>query len=201
MTRAGERVARARAIALRNAQTQRGRAHEARPGPEPLRPAATVLIDGPSGAGKSSLARALLAQMPGAVLVRLDDIYPGWGGLRAASEQLGRCLLQARSAGLPGRWRRWDWERSRAAEWHVVPPGRPLIVEGCGALSAGGAPADALRVWLDADDQLRRERALLRDEGAFDEHWEMWDVQWRALIARRRPRRSATVILGGASPR
>ena len=45
---------------------------------------AVILIDGPSGAGKSTLADRLIAAWPtdaAPQLVRLDDVYPGWGGL------------------------------------------------------------------------------------------------------------------------
>ena len=56
-----------------------------------------ILIDGPSGAGKSSLADRLLAVWPAAGrprLVRMDDLYPGWDGLDAGSEAVGRDLLE-----------------------------------------------------------------------------------------------------------
>jgi uridine kinase len=49
---------------------------------------ALVLVDGPSGSGKSTLADALVRDgdpaallPPGAQLLRLDDVYPGWDGL------------------------------------------------------------------------------------------------------------------------
>ena len=47
--------------------------------------AAVLLIDGRSGSGKTELARAVVAGVPEAQLVRLDDLYPGWGGLEEGS--------------------------------------------------------------------------------------------------------------------
>ncbi len=44
-----------------------------------------ILIDGRSGSGKTELARAIVDDWPGAQLVRLDEVYPGWHGLAAAS--------------------------------------------------------------------------------------------------------------------
>ncbi|MGO2659482.1 hypothetical protein [Mycetocola reblochoni] len=156
----------------------------------------TVLIDGPSGAGKSGLALALHRLLPGAELVRLDDVYPGWSGLSAGVGAIGRDLLRPRAAGAAGRWRRWDWAASAPAGLVTVRPDRALIVEGCGTLSADGAPPHAVRVWLDADDAVRRERALRRDAGAFDAHWDMWDEQWSLLRRSRRPELTATVVMG-----
>ena len=64
-----------------------------------------VLLDGPSGAGKSTLADALRAEWPGAapVLVRLDDVYPGWHGLERAGDALARTLVRRRRRGEIGR--------------------------------------------------------------------------------------------------
>jgi len=164
-------------------------------------PDPVVLIDGPSGAGKSTLADALVARWPTAArpqLVRLDDIYPGWGGLAAASEHVVAELLgPLREAGT-GRWRRWNWAADRPAEWHQVRAGRPLVVEGCGALSAAAASLAQLRIWLTADDRVRKARALERDRGAFDAHWEMWDRQFQDFVRTQHPLALADVVLDGA---
>ncbi|WP_425278962.1 hypothetical protein [Corynebacterium bovis] len=56
-------------------------------------PPVTVLVDGRSGAGKTTLS----GRIRGAVVVHLDDLYPGWAGLAAAM-----------SPAAPG-YRRWVW--------------------------------------------------------------------------------------------
>ena len=159
-----------------------------------------VLIDGPSGAGKSTLADAVLAAWPGdrAVLVRLDDVYPGWSGLERASEQLARTLVPRRRRGEVGSWRRWDWDGDRPGVRERVRPGRPLIIEGCGAFGAGGASPDAVLVWIDAPDALRKRRALDRDDGAYDPFWNVWERQWRRYVHRLAPERSAVLRLRAA---
>ncbi|WP_411722523.1 ATP-binding protein [Mycetocola sp.] len=155
-------------------------------------PVETVLIDGPSGAGKSTLADALVATWPGAVnLVRMDDIYPGWDGLSAASRHVHDSLLVPRRRGADSRWRRHDWETDRAAEWHTVPADRSLVLEGCGALSRSNAPLATLRIWLDADDEVRKQRALARDQGGFDAHWDRWHQQFTEFVAAETPREAA----------
>ena len=165
-------------------------------------PAPVVLIDGPSGAGKSTLADQLVAAWPGPrapTLVRLDDIYPGWQGLDAAVRQVTRCLLVPRKAGLPAAWRRYDWDLGESAEWHPVDPAAPLIVEGCGALAAAHAPLSDIRVWLDADDDLRKARALARDGEVFAAHWDQWQAEWDAYRARENPERWATLRLAAGA--
>ncbi len=166
-------------------------------------PAPVVLIDGPSGAGKSTLADALVAHWPGdrmPQLVRLDDLYPGWSGLEAGSRQVVDELLRPLREHGTGRWRRWDWAAGRPAEWHEVTAAAPLVVEGCGALSRAAAACAELRVWLTADDEVRKARALARDRGAFDAHWEMWDRQFDEFVRAQHPIALADLVIDQAAP-
>jgi len=172
-------------------------------GRNPVGDRAVILIDGPSGAGKSTLADAVLAAWPGPVpptLVRLDDVYPGWGGLDAAIDQIGRLVLGARHAGRPAAWQRYDWAAAAPADWHDVDPDRPLVIEGCGALAKAHAGLSDVRVWLDADDGIRKQRALERDGGGFEAHWDQWQRDWQAYRDRDEPERWATVRLTGTPP-
>lgn len=153
-----------------------------------------IAIDGPSGSGKSTLADALVRAWPGCApeLVRLDDVYPGWGGLERAGIEVSHELISRRRRGAAGQWRRWDWAAEQVGTIERSRPGRPLIIEGCGAFAAVGS-ADAVRVWVEASAQTRKRRALARDAGAFDPYWNMWEQQWRRYLARTRPARSADV--------
>ncbi len=163
---------------------------------------ALVLVDGPSGSGKSTLADALVRDgdlaaglPPGAQLLRLDDVYPGWDGLAAAARHLERHVLQEmRPDGRP-RWRRWDWAAGAPAEWHDLDPARPLVVEGCGSLTRVAARLATRRIWVEADDAVRRARAIARDGDAFAREWERWDAQWRAHVDRDDPRALADVVV------
>jgi len=165
----------------------------------------TVLIDGRSGTGKSELAGALVPLASARTglpvqLLRLDEVYPGWLGLRAAAEALERMLLRPRRQGRPGRARGWDWELGRAAAWRRLDPRLPLVVEGCGALSGGSRRLADAAVWLEAPARLRRERALRRDGAAYEPYWELWAAQEDAFIAAHAPRRLADVVLDTAGP-
>jgi uridine kinase len=146
-----------------------------------------TLIDGRSGSGKTEFASALAQREPGSQLVRLDDIYPGWDGLDAASAAVPGILATLR-------WQRWDWRMSRFADWHELDPARPIIVEGVGALSRASRPLADRAVWVETDDATRKQRALARD-GYFAEFWDRWAQQEDRFIARENPRVLADLIV------
>lgn len=145
-----------------------------------------LLIDGPSGSGKSTLADELRASLSdtGAILIRMDEIYPGWSGLDEATTILARDVLAPWRRGEPSGHPLWDWAADRRAGWRDIAPAHPLIVEGCGAASGWTRDPASVLVWVEASDDTRKRRALERDAGGFDDHWEMWDAQWRSYRAR-----------------
>ncbi|PYY62741.1 ATP-binding protein [Curtobacterium sp. MCSS17_011] len=150
---------------------------------------AVVLIDGRSGTGKTTLG-AQVAEQLGAQLVHLDDLYPGWDGLRAAADAVVTDVL-----GAPSGYRRWDWEADGPADWASVDPDLPIVVEGCGALSRASAPLASLRVWLESDDAVRWDRAIGRDGEVFAREWDRWAAQEHAFIAAEDPAALADVVL------
>ncbi|HEU0257547.1 MAG TPA: ATP-binding protein [Microbacteriaceae bacterium] len=167
---------------------------------------ATVLIDGPAGAGKTSLAAAIARRWPAylsaavpasppLVLLHMGDLYPGWEGLAEGSRTLAERVLLPRSHGRDGRFQTYDWVAARPGPWRTVPASAPLLVEGCGALSRAAAALATLRVWLDADEELRWRRVSRRDGGAFDDEWPQWSRQMVSFITREQPRRHADLTL------
>lgn len=156
--------------------------------------AKTVLIDGRSGSGKSTLALQLQENWADSVVVRLDDIYPGWDGLSWAADHVQQSLLQPRAAGVTGYWRQWDWAASAPKGLHPVEPGQRLILEGIGALTPTTRALADLSIWVDADDDERKIRALERDGETYRPHWDRWAAQEDEFIARHRPRECADLI-------
>lgn len=152
-----------------------------------------ILVDGRSGSGKTELARAMVAQKPELQLVRMDDLYPGWGGLEAGSRHVHDYLVAASVR----RWQRWDWAAGEPAEWHVLDPSRPVLVEGCGALSRENRALAAYAVWVELDEPTRKARALARDGAAYAPHWDAWAAQEDAFIARENPRELADIVVDG----
>ncbi len=156
-----------------------------------------LLLDGGSGAGKTVLADELAERWQeerGEALqvVHLDDVYPGWRGLAAASRTVVDTILRPTAAG----YRRWDWVADRPADWVSLDPTGPILVEGCGALTVESAPLAPVRIWVDLDEPVRRQRALARDVG-YEPWWDVWAEQERAHWQRNRPWELATLrVLG-----
>ena len=157
----------------------------------PVGTATTVLaLDGPSGAGKSTLADELLTALPveTTALVRMEDLYPGWDGLEAATLRLATEVLPPLRRGEPARIRRWDWDRDRyGTVQDVVPAKLVTIVEGVGSGTLAAASSISALVYLDAPEQVRYQRAMTRDGEGYRPHWERWAAQERAYFAREDP--------------
>jgi uridine kinase len=142
-------------------------------------PRPVVLIDGGAGAGKTTLAAELVASWPGErpQLVSLDELYPGWDGLAAASAMVPQLITGTG-------FRRWDWAASAPGPWRELDGSRALVIEGCGAITPASAALADLTVWLEVPTAQRKARALARDGEAFAAHWDEWAAQeaehWRA---------------------
>ncbi len=152
---------------------------------------AIVLIDGRSGSGKSTLAAELSAVWPDLQLVRLDDVYPGWDGLEAASRQVVDHMLAPHDPG----WRRWDWAHDAPADWVPLDPARPRAIEGVGALTRASSALATFTIWVELDDVTRKRRALERDGDTYVPHWDRWAAHEERFIARENPRSLADLVI------
>lgn len=153
-------------------------------------PRPIVLIDGRSGSGKTTLGQWLAPQL-GAHLVHLDDFYPGWDGLQAASDAVHEVVIPE------SRWQAWDWERNVPAAWHTFPASVPLVIEGTGALSAANCALATFGIWVELDAATRKQRALDRDGELYAAHWDRWAVQEDAFATAENPRSLADMALFG----
>jgi len=156
-------------------------------------PRPVVLIDGRSGAGKTTLARTVASGL-GAGVLSLDAFYPGWDGLSEGGRIAAEGVLAPLRAGRPGRWHRWDWERSRAAEAHDVDARTPWVIEGSGLLTPASRALSDVQVWVDAPEAVRKARALGRDGDAYRPHWERWAAQEEAHLREHRPDALASLL-------
>ena len=151
---------------------------------------ARVLIDGRSGSGKTELARALVDAWPGAQLVRLDDLYPGWDGLDAGSLAVESILRTLR-------WQSWRWATGAPGEWRELDASMPIVIEGVGAISRASRPLVDVATWVELDDATRKVRALRRDGAAYAPHWDRWAAQELRFIERENPRALASLSVDG----
>jgi uridine kinase len=161
----------------------------------PGAPAPTFLIDGPSGSGKTTLSNEIESQWKSAVklqVVHMDDLYPGWDGLGLGALHVLR-MLQERSRGEDTHWQRYDWDAKSLREWHSVDAREPLLIEGCGSTPAGAQELSQVRLWVDAPEAVRKERALSRKGENFAEHWTQWDEQFEDYCVVHNPQARATL--------
>jgi uridine kinase len=138
-----------------------------------------VAIDGPSGSGKTTLAHAVAAALA-APTVHMDDLYPGWDGLRAGTHRVHEWVVAPLLEGRAARYRRWDWHHEGYAEWVQLPASDVVVLEGCGS---GALPAGAytsVLVWVEADEAVRYARGIARDPG-YAAHWDRWAAQERKV--------------------
>jgi para-aminobenzoate synthetase len=139
-----------------------------------------IAVDGRSGAGKTTLAvelAARLRQHHKVSLFHLEDIYPGWNGLRTGIERYVATVLAPLREGKAAEWVSWDWERHYDGGLNVTLPAEIVIVEGVGAgAEAGRSMLDAV-VWVEAPGDDRRRRALTRDGSTYEPYWDSWAAQ------------------------
>ena len=154
-----------------------------------------IAVDGPAGSGKTTLAAQLGERLDDSLVLNTDQLYPGWDGLEDGAQRLVDDVLLPLSAGLAAAVRPWDWSSGSEGEPRELPACATLIVDGAGCGSRAGAPFLSMIIWLDADVELRQQRALERDGEMFAPHWESWAEQERALFEREQTRQRADLII------
>ncbi|GAA4402242.1 AAA family ATPase [Fodinibacter luteus] len=153
-----------------------------------------VAVDGRSGSGKTLLGTAVAREL-GCPVVHVDAVYPGWDGLSAGVALVTEHVLEPLARGERASYPRWDWMRSRPGRTVAVPPGTHLVLEGCGSLVPPAVAHAAVRVWVEAPEDLRRQRALGRDGDTYAPHWDRWAAQEDAVYAASRPWLTAHLVL------
>ncbi|MEP7020057.1 MAG: hypothetical protein ABI808_05365 [Pseudonocardiales bacterium] len=157
-------------------------------------------IDGPGGAGKSALAMRIKAAVPGAQVVAVDDFagprVPEWDWLRFI-RQVRDPLLAGRAA----HYQRWDWDRDEGAEWHDIPPGVVVVIEGVSSTRDEVGVPWHLTLWVDTAREARLARALQRDGEAMMATWlTEWIPSEEAYIAAQRPQQRLDLVVSGEEP-
>lgn len=129
-----------------------------------------VCIDGPAGSGKTTLS-AQIAQELNAQVVHMDDLYEGWEGVGQAPHYLESNILAPLFRGEPAGYHRYDWPAAARAEWHDVPQGEWLIVEGCASATRIVDKYEPFIIWVEAPDDTRLARGLERDGEELRPQW------------------------------
>jgi uridine kinase len=166
-----------------------------------------VALDGPGGGGKSTLARRLAAGWEGARVVEIDDFYRpsseraepprGHGGNYDLPRLLAQ-VIEPVAGGRETRYQRYDWDADTLAEWHEIPAGAVVLVEGVYSASAPLRPHMDYTIWVECPDDVRLERGLERDGAAMRAMWvERWMPAERRYRDEERPDLSADLVVDG----
>jgi uridine kinase len=153
-----------------------------------------LAVDGRSGAGKTALATELRTAI-GASVVSLEDLYGGWDGLEHGIDLLVSEVLEPLAAGRIARVPRYHWTARAWSEPVAIEPPDVLIVEGVGAGARRASVYESVIVWLEAPQAVRKTRALERDGDLFAPHWEQWEAQEEAMLAREQTPERADLVL------
>ena len=154
-----------------------------------------IAIDGPAGSGKTTLATDLADVLGEALVLNTDQLYPGWDGLAEGAQRLVDDVLLPLSAGLAATVRPWDWNSGSEGAPQNLPACETLIVDGAGCGSRAAAEFVSMIIWLDADPELRKQRALERDGEMFAPHWGSWAQQETELFEREQTRERADLVI------
>jgi hypothetical protein len=154
-----------------------------------------ICVDGPAGSGKTTLADEL-AELAGAAVLHMDDMFEGWDGLPGITGQL-KSLLRPLAAGRAGSYRRWDWPGNAWAETILVPPAPLLVLEGVGSGAHDQADLITVLAWVEVPYDLRMARGLERGGVGVAENWRQWAIAEQELFARERTRERADLLLDG----
>lgn len=154
-------------------------------------------IDGCGGSGKSTAARLLAGARPDITIIHMDDFYLtdrfDWERLR---EQVLAPLTRNESAA----YQMYDWPTGRITdEWHAVPAGGIVVIEGVMATRRELRERYDFRIWVECPRELRLARGIERDGEAARERWEHeWMVAEDRYMAGHDPKASAHLVLDGA---
>lgn len=159
-----------------------------------------VTIDGYGASGKSEPADRLARKLGKTTVVRTDDFarpnFVGWEWERLRTQVLAPLLNDH-----PGRYRRYDWDSDRAAEWREVPVGGTLIVEGVSSMREELGRYWDYAIWLDCPQELRLKRGIERDGEAMRSKWaDVWIPEEDAYVNAQRPDQKADLVLDSSRP-
>jgi len=167
-----------------------------------------IAIDGRGGSGKSTLARQLVEGWPKAVVIEMDDFYrpiaerarrPAVHDANLDRERLVRGVLEPLKSGRAARYRRYDWDEDRLAEWHQVPADAVVFVEGVYSTSQQLRGYFDYAIWVECPYDLRLQRGIERDGAPGRAVWvEEWMPAEQRYVEAERPDAHADLVLDGS---
>ncbi|MCA0983461.1 AAA family ATPase [Halobacillus yeomjeoni] len=167
-------------------------------------------IDGCGGSGKSTFANKLKEKCPNVTVVHMDDFYlPSSQHLKTDRKQnpigaefdwerILNQVLEPISQDKEGYYQRYDWEADDLSEWHTVPVGGIVLIEGVYSLRNELANRYDLKIWVECPRETRLFRGIERDGEEAREMWENnWMVSEDMYVEEQKPNEKADFIVNG----
>lgn len=170
----------------------------------------TVLvgIDGGGGAGKSTFAKMLSSLLPDCTVVEVDDFYKPVAKRVQITEsvpihsnfehdRLKDEVLELLKNDKAAKFQIYSWKKDELLpEPEVIEPGGYVIIEGLGTLSSKFSGFFDYKIWLEAPEEIRRERGLGRDTQEWSEVWDNeYLPQDERYIKEQSPQDTADIII------
>ncbi|ULT59813.1 AAA family ATPase [Neobacillus drentensis] len=167
-------------------------------------------IDGCGGSGKSTIAKKLKDKCYDVTVVHMDDFYlPSSQIIKIHPEKkpigadfdwkrLLNQVLEPINQNKEGHYQRYDWETDGLTEWHTVPIGGIVIIEGVYSIRRELAKKYDFTIWVHCPRELRLSRGLERDGEGAREMWENnWMISEDLYIQEHKPFERADLIVNG----
>ncbi|MFT4186497.1 MAG: hypothetical protein QM613_04620 [Micrococcaceae bacterium] len=137
-------------------------------------------IDGLSGSGKTQLAEKIAKKFD-IPIFHIEDLYLGWDGLTAGITEYKRILPLLKS-GVNTQYISWDWQHNKKQNSQIEPR-QLMIFEGVGACVGQTKEFLDYTIWLDCEEEKRKQQALTRDGDQYRPYWNTWARQEKQLLA------------------
>jgi uridine kinase len=170
-----------------------------------------VGIDGCGGSGKSTFAHALAASAPAkqqVVLVAMDDFYrPSRERLKSRHAigasfdwpRLREQVLVPIARDKSTRYKRYDWDNDRLANWRSISVGGAVLIEGLYSTRSELRHFYDFTVWVEAAPEIRLARGIARDGKDSRHLWLEWMVQEARYVEAERPADDADLVVDGCA--
>ncbi|MFT9818162.1 uridine kinase family protein [Lysinibacillus sp. NPDC056185] len=169
-------------------------------------------IDGCGGAGKSTLANKLKDEFSNVTVVHMDDFYlPSSQLIKTSTEKkpvgadfdwkrVLNQVLEPINQNIKTRYQRYDWDADDMAEWHSVPVGGTVIVEGVYSIRKELSNKYDFTIWVDCPRETRLSRGLERDGEEARDMWENnWMISEDIYVEKHKPFERADIIVFGTN--
>ena len=167
-------------------------------------------IDGCGGSGKSTLASKLKESLTRVTVVHMDDFYlPSSQILKIPPidkpigsdydwKRVLSQVLEPIAQDKEGDYQRYDWGKDELAEWHTVPAGGIVIIEGVYAIRSEFYNQYDLTIWVECPREIRLSRGIERDGEKAREMWmNNWMISEDVYMKIDKPFERADVIVSG----